>query len=142
MDEAAIEAAGIKPIQADLDAVNAIKDQKGLLARSRRTRAPQSQSPIATGVAQDDKDPEQYIAVVAQGGLGLPDRDMYDAKNKQFEAVRVGYKKYIAAMLTQHRREGRRQEAPRRSTRSRRSSRSVHWTRVQNRDPQKTLQQD
>ena len=49
-----------------------------------------STSPFSTVVMQDDRNPEVYIANVGQGGLGLPDRDMYDAKNQQFEPVRQG----------------------------------------------------
>jgi putative endopeptidase len=137
MDEAAIEAAGVKPIQADLDKIAAIKDVKGLVlafADSARHFRP---SPIVTVVAQDDRDPEVFIANIAQGGLGLPDRDMYEAKAKQFAPVRDGYKKYVVAMLELV-------GTPDAATRGaavyalEEKIAATHWTRVQNRDPQKT----
>ena len=82
--------------------------------RSRRSRTRRQLSPLfaATRAAlphepvrhdrrrRTTSDPENHIANIGQGGLGLPDRDMYDAKNQQFEPLRDGYKKYIAAMLT------------------------------------------
>ncbi|NVB83413.1 MAG: M13 family metallopeptidase [Kofleriaceae bacterium] len=137
MDEAAIEAAGIKPLEADLARITKIKDTKGLVEAFAWQSRTLSESPIQTTVIQDDKAPEQYIAVVAQGGLGLPDRDMYDAKNKQFEAVRNGYKKYIEAQFTNL---GAKDAAKKAAAIYGLEEKiaAVHWTRVQNRDPQKT----
>ncbi len=93
-------------------------------------------SPFNTIVGQDDRDPDQYIAIIRQGGLGLPDRDMYDAKAKQFAPLRDGYKKYIAAMFTL----AGLKDADRRAAAVyalEGKIAAVHWTRVQNRDPQK-----
>jgi putative endopeptidase len=92
MDEAAIEKAGYEPIKPELAKIEAIKDKKALVLAFAANSRQNDNTPFETGVAQDDKDPEHYIAVLGQGGLGLPDRDMYDAKNKQFEPMRVGYK--------------------------------------------------
>ncbi len=137
MDEAAIEAAGLKPVQGELDAIAAIKDEKGLLemfawnARHFRT------APFVTLVGQDDRNPEVHIAGLGQGGLGLPDRDMYDAKNKQFAAVREGYKKYLAQMFGLIGAK----DADKRAAAVYALEEKIaltHWTRVQNRDPQKT----
>ncbi|MBL0219341.1 MAG: M13 family metallopeptidase [Myxococcales bacterium] len=137
MDEAAIEAAGIKPIKADLDAIAKIKDAKGLIAAFARSSRIGRGSPIATYVGQDDKDPESHLASVSQGGLGLPDRDMYDAKNKQFEAKRVGYKQYLETMFGLI---GTKDAAKRAAGVYALEEKlaAVHWTRVENRDPQKT----
>src|ERR1043165_2868798 len=100
MDEAAIEKAGMEPLKPELAKIAAIKDKNALVLAFADNSHHGGETPFQTGVGQDDKDPEHYIAIIGQGGLGLPDRDMYDAKNKQFEAVRQGYQKYIAAMLT------------------------------------------
>ncbi|CAN5779528.1 M13 family metallopeptidase [soil metagenome] len=137
MDEAAIEAAGIKPIQADLDAIAKIKDQKALNAAFARSSRIGRGNPVATYVGQDDKDPESYIAIISQGGIGLPDRDMYDAKNKNFEAKRQGYKKYLETMLDMA---GTKDAAKRAAAVYGLEEKlaAVHWTRVENRDPQKT----
>ena len=137
MDEAAIEARGTAPIKADLDRIAAIEDRADLTAllawNARRFRA----SPVTTVVVQDDKDPEHYIAILTQGGLGLPDRDMYDAAAKQFEPQRAGYRKYIADLLAL----GGVADAARKADAIyalEEKIAAVHWTRVQNRDPQKT----
>jgi putative endopeptidase len=137
MDEAKIEAAGAKPLQGELAKIRKIKDGKGLVlsfaefARQFRT------SPFITYVAQDEKNPETHIANLVQHGLGLPDRDMYQAQNAQFEPLRAGYKKYIAAMLTLLGEQDAEQRAEAIYALEEKLA-AVHWTRTENRDPVKT----
>jgi putative endopeptidase len=137
MDEAAIEAKGIQPLQASIDDIAKIKDAHGVaLALAGFSRHGMT-SPIQTGVAQDDREPEKYIGVIAQGGLGLPDRDMYEAKNKQFEKLRDGYKQYLAKLFTL----AGQKDADKRAAAVyalEEKIAKVHWTRIENRDPQKT----
>ena len=137
MDEATIESKGLSPLQPVLDQIAAIKDTAGLMKMFATMERHTGPSPFGAGVAQDDKDPEHYIAVLGQSGLGLPDRDMFDAKNKQFAALRDGYKKYIAAMFTL----AGIKDADKRAAAVYALEEKIaltHWTRVQNRDPQKT----
>ncbi|MGE3763398.1 MAG: M13 family metallopeptidase [Kofleriaceae bacterium] len=136
MDEAAIEAKGLDPIKADLAKIAAIKDTKGLVAAFANNARHLRKSPFFTLVVQDDKNPEGHIAIVGQSGLGLPDRDMYQAKNTQFAPIRDGYKKYIATMLgfagiTDPKRAAAVYALEEKIA-------AVHWTKVQNRDSNKT----
>jgi putative endopeptidase len=137
MDEAAIEAKGTAPIQPTLDAIARLKDKAGVIAEFAAAARRLGGSPFFTFIAQDDRAPETHIANLLQGGLGLPDRDMYDAKNQQFAAVRDAYKKYIAttfALLGW-------KDVERRAAAVYALEDKIaktHWTRVQNRDPQKT----
>lgn len=137
MDEAAIEAAGLKPIQADMDRIAGIKDSKGLAAEFASSARMFSNNPFVTYVAQDERNPETHIGNLSQGGLGLPDRDMYDLKNAQFAPIREGYKKYIVDMFTLA---GVPDAAKRGAAVYALEEKlaAVHWTRLQNRDPQKT----
>ncbi len=137
MDETAIEAAGIKPIEADLAAIAAIKDATGLVNQFAVNARLFRKGPVMTYVGQDDKNPETHIANLSQAGLGLPDRDMYDAKAKQFAAVRAGYQKYLVTMLELA---GVKDAAKRGAAvyALEESMAKVHWTRTANRDPQKT----
>ena len=84
MDEAAIEAKGIAPIKAQLDEIARIKDISGVVLQFAANARRGCGTPFRRGVAQDEREPEKYIGQRRQGGLGLPDRDMYDAKAKQF----------------------------------------------------------
>ncbi|MEZ4404650.1 MAG: M13-type metalloendopeptidase [Kofleriaceae bacterium] len=137
MDEAAIEAAGITPIQPELDRIAAIKDVKGVVAAFADNSRHQQRSPLPTFVGQDDKDPEHYIAIIAQGGLGLPDKGFYDRKAAQFEAVRAGYVAYLTKLFELI---GTKDAAKRAAAVYALEEKiaATHWTRVQNRDPQKT----
>ncbi len=137
MDEAAIEAKGWEPIKPELDKIAAIKDTKGLVARFAEQERIGSKSPFGTGVDQDEKDPEHYIAIMGQSGLGLPDRDMYQAKNKQFAPVRDGYKKYLATLFGLVGAKDADKKAAAVYALEEKIA-AVHWTRTQNRDPQKT----
>jgi putative endopeptidase len=137
MDEAAVEAAGLTPIKAELAAIDKIKDLNGVVLAFAASSHRLGTSPFRTNIVQDERDPEKYIVAIAQGGLGLPDRDMYDAKAKQFERVREGYQKYIAAMFTLLGAK----DADKRAAAVYALEEKIaatHWTRVQNRDPQKT----
>jgi putative endopeptidase len=137
MDEAAIEAKGTAPIKPWLDQIAKIKDTGGVVQQFAVAARRLSPSPFRTIVGQDARDPEKYIAHIAQGGLGLPDRDMYDASAKQFAPVRDGYKKYIAAMFTLLGTKDADKRAAAVYALEEKIA-ALHWTRVQNRDPQKT----
>ena len=137
MDEATIEQKGIAPVQPMLDRIAAVKDAAGLLAELATATRRFGASPFEAGVAQDERDPEHYIAIITQGGIGLPDRDMFDAKNKQFAPLRDGYKKYISAVFTL----AGMKDADKRAAAVYALEEKIaatHWTRIQQRDPQKT----
>jgi putative endopeptidase len=137
MDAKAIEAKGVAPIQAELDQIAKIRDVGGVVLQFAAASRRLSQSPLRIAIDQDEREPEKYIANIAQGGLGLPDRDMYDAKAKQFAAVRDGYKKYIAEMfMLVGGKDADKRAAAVYALEEKLAA--AHWTRVQNRDPQKT----
>jgi endothelin-converting enzyme/putative endopeptidase len=96
----AVDAAGIKPVQPMLDAIEGIKDGKDLQAELRRLQAIGVQVPFGFGSSQDVHDPTQVIAEVGAGGLGLPDRDYYVKPEKRFADARAGYLVYVAKILT------------------------------------------
>jgi putative endopeptidase len=137
MDEKAIEAAGTKPLKAELAKIAKIKDAKGLVVQFASNARHFSTSPFATAVSQDEKAPETHIANIGQGGLGLPDRDMYDAKAAQFEPLRTGYKKYMTSLLTLLGEKDAEKRAGDIYALEEKIA-NVHWTRTENRNPQKT----
>jgi putative endopeptidase len=142
MDEAAIEARGIKPIQPEIDRIAKIKDTSGVAmefavsARRLGGRGALNATPFQTVVGQDAREPDRYIGHISQGGLGLPDRDMYDAHKEQFAKVRDGYQKYIATIFTLIGAK----DADKRAAGVYGLEEKIaqtHWTRVQNRDANK-----
>ncbi len=109
MDEAAIEARGLAPLQPELQRIAAINTRKDLAAALGDTLRADVDA-LNTGdvttdrlfglwVTEDLNEPSRYAAYLMQGGLGLPDRDYYLVDNPRFTEVRQKYQQHIAAML-------------------------------------------
>jgi putative endopeptidase len=99
MDESAIEAAGVAPLQPEFDRIAAIADLDGLQAEFARLQLIGVAAPMQLSQMQDFADSMQIIAVVLQSGLGLPDRDYYLKNEANFAAVRREYVAHVARML-------------------------------------------
>ena len=77
MDEQAADATGIKPLQAEFDAINSITDGASLQAEIAHLQMIGVRALFNFGQIQDFKDSSKVIGAAFQGGLGLPDRDYY-----------------------------------------------------------------
>ncbi|MGQ0723363.1 MAG: M13 family metallopeptidase [Candidatus Eiseniibacteriota bacterium] len=101
LDEAAIEKAGLAPIEEELARARALRthaDVAFLLASFARRGGT---SPFVFYVDQDEKQPSRYIAHFVQSGLGLPNRDYYlEEDNELFARAREVYAKYVEKLLT------------------------------------------
>lgn len=98
MDEDAIEAAGISPIKADLDAVSQVQGIEQFIALFARLQRAGVGGPFHPFVDNDDRQPDRYIINIWQGGLGLPDESYY--KEAEHHEIRTKYQEHITAMLT------------------------------------------
>ena len=106
-DSVQIEANGLKPIAKDLAAIAAAKsrdDIARLMASPSLRLGGSSRGPTLGGlfsirIFADDKHPDRYVFQLRQGGLSLPDRDYYLREDKNLEATREAYKKYLAQTL-------------------------------------------
>jgi putative endopeptidase len=103
MDEDAIEAAGLEPIQPLLDACHEAAQTVGNKSQlathlGQLLKTYGISAFFSIGASPDNQNSDQSIAQVAQGGLGLPDRDYYFDDDK--EDKRESYKKHLAKMLT------------------------------------------
>ena len=100
MDEARVEQLGMAPIQPWLTRVRALAtraDYVTLLAEADRAGI----GGIFGGyVGQDDRAPENYIFIMGQGGIGMPDREFYLGTTERFQRVRAAYLTHLEAMLT------------------------------------------
>jgi len=99
MDEQAIAAAGLRPLEPYLSraqSVASVADVRALLRDLQRTAA----SPLfGLGIAPDFEDPDTYLVYVEQGGLGLPERDYYLRDDEQSVALRAQYVAHVARQL-------------------------------------------
>jgi putative endopeptidase len=109
LDEAAIEAKGLAPLQPALDAVTRISSKKelaqalGAAVRANvdvlnQTRL-YSRAVVGLWVAQDLDEPSRYSPFLLQGGLGLPDRDYYLSDAPRMVELRGKYQAHVAALL-------------------------------------------
>ncbi|MEO6103557.1 MAG: M13 family metallopeptidase [Pseudoxanthomonas sp.] len=99
MDQAARDAAGIKPIAPILHEIDEIDSVEDLTKQFGRENIDASNSPLSVSVSVDRKDPSRYMASLGVGGLGLPDKDYYFNTEARYVAIRAAYVKHIAGML-------------------------------------------
>ena len=97
MDEAKINALGITPLKADLDAIDALTDSATIANYLRSSAAKGENLLFGFGPEADFKNSSMNIAYATQGGLGLPDTTYYtDAKKA--DKVKA-YQAHVAKVL-------------------------------------------
>jgi len=99
MDTATIDAAGVKPLAADLAAIEKLRDISELQPLIGRLQQSGNGYLFGFDSAQDLDDSTQVIAEVGQSGLGLPDRDYYTRSDDNSGRLRADYVAHIAKML-------------------------------------------
>src|SRR6266436_3113741 len=100
MDEQSIEAMRTKPLQGELDRIEAIKDQQDVLAEIAHLHSIGINAFFDFGAGQDAKDSTRDIAQAVQGGLGMPDRDYYTKQDADMKQKREKYVAHVTKMLT------------------------------------------
>jgi predicted metalloendopeptidase len=100
MDEAAIETAGLAPIQPRLEAIAAIANGADLARAFARAIIGFGVSPLGMYIEADAKKPTAYAVYFYQSGLGLPDRDYYLVDSEENLKYRAAYQTYIEQMFT------------------------------------------
>ena len=94
MDEARIEAVGLKPLLANVAAVRAIKTKRDFARFMGGTDGKFGMSLFGAFAYADTAEPTMTSLYLSQSGLGLPDREYYSSK--QFEKQRAAYEAYMA----------------------------------------------
>ena len=99
MDEAGVEAAGVKPVQPELAKIDAIHDVASLRAEISRLQSFGINALFGFGSEPDRKDAQKVIAAAVQGGLGLPERDYYTKTDEKSVKLRDEYLAHVARTL-------------------------------------------
>ena len=100
MDEQKLETLGLTPLNAELARIAAIKDKAELPAMMAHLGQLGVRVPYDFGIHQDAKDSTKYVADIAQGGLGLPDRDYYlKADDAKLADALAKYQVHVEKML-------------------------------------------
>ena len=110
MDEEGVEAAGLKPLQPELDRISALKSKKEItlaLAHFQhlypgawQAGDNQSNSPLFGFTGQQDYDnASMVVAQFDQGGLSLPNRDYYLNSDDKSKELLAKYRAHIQKMF-------------------------------------------
>jgi putative endopeptidase len=135
LDEARVNELGAGPLQPALAEVDAISDIPSFLETLGRLERQGVSGFFQLYIDNDPGNPERYIALFEQGGLGLPDESYY--REEKFADIRTAYVAYLETMfglagLT---------DAAARATRVIELETTVaasHWDNVKSRDSEKT----
>jgi len=98
LDTGTIERLGLAPAQPMLDAIAAARTHEDIARIMGRPDMP-VRAPIRQGITVDQKNPDRYIVTVAQGGLGLPEREYYLKTDASFVTIREKYVAHIERLL-------------------------------------------
>ena len=138
MDEARIDALELKPLQPELDRIDALKSKADLAPLIAHLQQIGVDTPFDANIDQDNRKSTEYALYLSQSGLALPDRDYYLKKDDpRLMNILAQYVTHVEATLrlagdklaTAHAREIVALET---------KLARVQWTQVANRDPIKT----
>jgi len=101
MDEKAVNAKGIAPLQPELDRVAAVRDKGALIDELAHLNLVGGTSLFSFYSSSDLHNADQVIAYIDQGGLSLPDRDYYiKDDNPKMKDMRQHLVEYISQTFT------------------------------------------
>lgn len=135
MDTSAIDAAGTRPIQPLVHAVEGLRDVRDLAAFLGEFERIGGYGVFGSYVDTDAKDSDRYLVHLVQGGLGLPDESYY--RDDKFAETREKYAAYLTDLLTLGGHEDAAGAAERIVALESELARG-HWERAETRDVQKT----
>ncbi len=98
LNQDAIDAAGLTPVQPELNAIAALGTHEDAI-RLIATPGIAVNSPIGISVGLDERNPDRYLVNMNHAGLGLPERDYYLRPDGEFPTIRAAYLAHIERML-------------------------------------------
>ncbi|MFN2595702.1 MAG: M13 family metallopeptidase, partial [Pyrinomonadaceae bacterium] len=138
MAEDQINAAGLKPLQPELQRIVQIKDARGVQTVVARLHAYGLSPLFRDGSGQDAKNAAEVTYDIRQGGLGLPDRDYYFKDDEKSKTIRAEYVKHVARMFELMGDDATRSAAEAQTVLDMETKlAAASMTRVERRDPQK-----
>ena len=99
MDEATVNKNGSAPLKPELDRIAAITNKDQLVETIAYLQSLGVQAVFGFGASPDLHNASMQIANIAQGGLGLPDRDYYSDTDAKSQETREKYLEHVAKMF-------------------------------------------
>src|SRR5690606_35179706 len=137
MDAEGIAAQGLKPLAEELERIDSLASRRDVARRIGWSQRIQAQHPFVYFVGIDEKNSSQYVSIVYQTGLGMPDRDYYLSNEERLKHVRDKYRAFVRDLLAAADTPAPEAAADRILALETELAKA-HWTRVENRDAQKT----
>lgn len=137
MDTAKIEELGLTPLENEFQLIESVENREDLAELYAHHLMIGVGTPFTFYINQDDKNYEEYILNFLQSGLGLPDRDYYFNEGEKFDDIRTKYVEFIATILSLSNIDNSTDIATT-IMEMEKSLAENHWTRVENRDDEKT----
>jgi putative endopeptidase len=100
MDEKAVNAKGIAPLQPELDRIAAVKDKGALIDELAHLNLVGGTSLFSFYSSSDLHNADEVIAYIDQGGLSLPDRDYYLKDDPKMKDMRQHLVEYLTQVFT------------------------------------------
>ncbi|WP_028774164.1 M13 family metallopeptidase [Shewanella waksmanii] len=100
MDVDTLNKLGVKPIQAELDKVAALKSKDELASYFAHSQVIGGGTPLAFYINVDAKDSSRYATHIWQYGLSLPEKDYYFNDSERFVNIRQAFVEHIEKMFT------------------------------------------
>ena len=131
-----IEQRGLTPATKDLNLIAAAKTPDDVARLMGSTILP-ADSIFDAIVNADAKHPQQYVMLLTQAGLGMPNRDYYVKEDPALAATRDAYRKFLTTILDLA---GEKNAGPRAEAVFALETKiaNAHWTAVERRDADKT----
>ncbi len=129
-------ALGAKPLDDLFARIEALEDFDDVVAFFGATNELGLDAPFQLFISQDVKQPDRYVVITWQSGLGLPDRDYYFDETERGREIRAGYVRYVEKLLALSGYEDSQGAAERIMALETRLA-EHHWDKVVNRDANK-----
>lgn len=137
MDSTAIEELGIIPIQEEIEMIRKLQSKKDVVDHMARLDRQGISTAIGAGVWIDAKKSDQYIVVLLQGGLSLPNRSYYLDEGDRFKEFRTKFVSHMEKIFTLTGMENSSSRAKKIMAMETEIAKN-HWTRVESRNRDKT----
>jgi predicted metalloendopeptidase len=136
MNEERVNALGAVPLQDLFVQIDGLGDHDEVAAFFGSSNELGLDGPFQIFIDQDVKDPDRYVVITWQSGLGLPDRDYYFDESERGMQLRDGYQQFVEQImgLSGY---GDAAGAAERIVTLETQLAEHHWDKVENRDPVK-----
>jgi endothelin-converting enzyme/putative endopeptidase len=99
MDQKTIEARRATPLEPLLREIDAVRNREQLIRLAARFSHDGFPSFLTLGSSPDAHDSSVFVAVLGQGAMGLPDRDLYLKDDERSTMLRREYQAYVQRMF-------------------------------------------